>query len=532
MTAPTAATIAARLETCTTCRHRRATTCHLARQLVTVQTRLPAATCPAALWPDSTPDATRDEPPALTAFATGRPPATDPLEAVAVVVLCHNYGHFLPDALASLDRQTLPPAQITLVDDHSTDNTPDLAAAWQQSPAPPGQRRTVVTRRDAKPQQAQATADGYAATTVPLVCVLDADDWLAPDYLEEAARALAMNPLAAIATTDLEQFGDRVGRLQLTPQPIHRANWIHAGAVTRRTAIDQLREPWPADFPADAHLDWQLWRRILANGWTAVKTAAVYHYRRHANSVTAALATNPPPYHHLAQLDREPVTLFCAVSGRPNMPTLTNLRAILPRDGHRLTLWLSLPTHLPAAAAAEYLNLSRLVADFRLTRRPTLEGLAAADRHDPAVRRAVQIEMTRLYARTLRDSAGEYVWILEDDVTPPPDALQTLLAAMDPTTASASLPYRSRYLPAYVAWDSAGRAYDRPPTAGLAEAGGNGWGCVLLRRSYCAALPIRSDRGGDFDPSFYQDLVLNAGGRVVIDWRHPCQHGPDQDPPE
>ena len=49
---------------------------------------------------------------------------------VAVIVPCHNYGRFLRECLESIVAQTTKPAHILVVDDASTDNTPEVAAEF------------------------------------------------------------------------------------------------------------------------------------------------------------------------------------------------------------------------------------------------------------------------------------------------------------------------------------------------------------------------------------------------------------------
>jgi len=51
----------------------------------------------------------------------------------AIVVPCYNHAKFLPQAFESIEAQTLPPSEVILIDDQSTDSTwqvlGDLAAA-------------------------------------------------------------------------------------------------------------------------------------------------------------------------------------------------------------------------------------------------------------------------------------------------------------------------------------------------------------------------------------------------------------------
>src|SRR5262245_56995193 len=49
---------------------------------------------------------------------------------ISVVVTCHNYGRYLRECLESLLAQERPADEIVVVDDASTDDTPEVAAFY------------------------------------------------------------------------------------------------------------------------------------------------------------------------------------------------------------------------------------------------------------------------------------------------------------------------------------------------------------------------------------------------------------------
>ena len=512
---PDLATYSGRLTTCQTCQYRVGPTCKPSQQLTSILARLPLARCPAAKWADQTIAAPSRQPAYTYTMSTQR---------VSVAVVCHNQGQFLREALDSVDRQTTPAAERLLIDNASTDNTAEISAqypAWK-----------YLRRQDAN--LARARFDAYQHTTGEFLVTLDADDVLSPNYLEKGVTTLDAHQRAAICWTDLAQFGDVHGRLQLTPANINRTNWIHSGSVVRRAALDQLdpAEAWPCDWNPLAHHDWRLWRTIMKRGWTAADSPAVYHYRRHADSLTATQRRDHTPWPILADLYHEPVTLFIPASGR--LQLLDRLPGILADAAHHhggpLSLKLAVTTDDTGflarlcALAGNALALGR-IKTYTLSRQTVgPEHLADADRHNSSTHRDVQIAMARLYSKALAEADTEYNWILEDDIGPPPDALPALLASFDHNVASVGLPYASRFQAAYVAWTADGNPYTTPPRPGPSPVGGNGFGCTMLRRSFFQDIPIRSDRRGDYDPSFYSDLA-RQGGIAIVDWSHPCLHG-------
>ncbi len=108
-----------------------------------------------------------------------RPPAPTEadLPAYAVVIPARDEAHNLGPLLAQLQHQTVAPAEIVVVDDHSSDGTADVAAAA-------GAR--VVPSRSLPPGwvgKTWACQQGADATDAPVLVFLDADVRLAPDAM-------------------------------------------------------------------------------------------------------------------------------------------------------------------------------------------------------------------------------------------------------------------------------------------------------------------------------------------------------------
>ncbi|HTO11120.1 MAG TPA: glycosyltransferase, partial [Candidatus Binatia bacterium] len=106
---------------------------------------------------------------------------------VAVVVVCHDLGRTLEAAVDSVLAQTRPAAEIVVVDDGSTDVYTRGVVARLARP-----RTRVVSQPNAGP--AAARAHGVGLTSAPYLVLLDADDRLAPTYLERAAARLDADP--------------------------------------------------------------------------------------------------------------------------------------------------------------------------------------------------------------------------------------------------------------------------------------------------------------------------------------------------
>jgi len=442
-----------------------------------------------------------------------------PVAPVAVVIPCHNYGSYLAECLDSVLAQTARPAEIVVVDDLSTDATPDVAGRY----AARGVKYLRVEVGNVNP----ARLAGMRATTAPLLCFLDADDTLAPDYLAAAVAALDKDPGAAIAYTDMVTFGADSGRMVHPRDPsradITRENYIHAGSVVRRVAVESVRGLERPKLPLSLE-DWQLWRAIMRDGWRAVKTPSVYRYRKHSGSMSWRIVQRQATYYDLAAIAADDVTIAVPLSGRWKWwPRLRNWLEwqTWPHGQVRLLL---VNTSSDADFARE-VRAWLMTCDYPNVQYVALDvgdaGLADADRTQQEAYRAVQRAMPRIYNRVRQEIATPWAMIVEDDVLPPDDAVERLLRGFDPATVSVSGVYRSRYQPTYVAWRADGKAYSQPGT-GVEVVGGNGFGCVMLRASVLLGTVLHHGHRGDYDPNFYRDLP--AGSVAKVDWDVRCDH--------
>lgn len=209
---------------------------------------------------------------------------------ISVVIPCHNYGRYLPEAVASVDAQTRRADEIVIVDDGSSDDTgrtiedlracrPDLIAV-SRSPA----RGAATTFNDA-----------VRASHGDLVVILSADDRLSPQYLERLAGVLDADPALDFAYCEARLFGS-VERTETAPpfdsRELARGNFINGSAMFRRKLFDRVGG-FRTDFGAME--DWEFWLHAVALGYRGRAVDGCWlEYRRHTNgsrnSITSATA--------------------------------------------------------------------------------------------------------------------------------------------------------------------------------------------------------------------------------------------------
>lgn len=443
------------------------------------------------------------------------------LSKVAVVIPCHNYGRFLAEALESVLAQTVRAAEIVVVDDHSTDNTAEVAKRFQDL----GVRLIQITSGNV----GEARRTGFESTISPVLCFLDADDRLPVDYIERGLLKFRSVRNVAIVHSNLQCFENSDSRI-IFPDVVDRSmlsanNQIHAGSLVRRDALilsgafDLIPEPAVANVTGD----WWIWKSVLSQGWKSVRQDADYLYRRHADS-SLAQTNLRSDYYQFSHLKDEQITLFMPLAGRHDLwQSMSEFldAQLWPHDQIRLVLMDTSQDETFFFRVRQWI-LHCDYPDVRHFRRLVgVPGLADKPRAESA--REVRRSMARIYNELARSVTTPFVWILEDDVFPHADICEKLIRGFDSRTASVSAPYRSRFHNGYVAWDHFQRTIQQKGT-GLASVGGNGFGCVILRSEILSQQVFSaSDPNPDFDHEFYARLRI-SGQVSKIHWDYEAEH--------
>lgn len=196
----------------------------------------------------------------------GRPP-------VSIVIPCHDHGRFLSAAIESALVQTYADLEVIVVDDGSTDDTREVAARY-----PVG----LMSQKHAG--VCIAANRGIAAARGELVLRLDADDLLAPTYVEETLAALEAHPEADFAYTQVQYIGARGGTYpveEFDSDSIAERNYVHASALMRRSSFERVGG-YRRDMTSVRCEDWDLWLSFVDAGMRGVLVRKpLLHYRQH-----------------------------------------------------------------------------------------------------------------------------------------------------------------------------------------------------------------------------------------------------------
>lgn len=208
-----------------------------------------------------------------------------PESRVTIVLPVYNGEKYLPSALDSVFAQTYACIELIVVDDGSTDATPDILADYQR-------RYSFRIIRQTNQKLPRALNAGFAASTGEYLTWTSADNLLAPDMISTLAKALTDNPDIGLVYSDrriIDENGDDLGRFNAPDYDRHlllHTNLVHCSFLYRRSCREQVGDYDP-DFVYGE--DWEYWIRISRNFKMERLPLALYYYRVHAASMTGEI---------------------------------------------------------------------------------------------------------------------------------------------------------------------------------------------------------------------------------------------------
>ena len=178
----------------------------------------------------------------------------------AVIVTSYNDRAFVAEAVDSALAQTRAPEQIVIVDDGSTDGSPDVLR--ERYGADP--RVTLLCGENGG--QLVAFQRGVAAADADVLCFLDADDRWEPDYLAKIGEVYDSRKDVGFVFSDIVLFGDEKRRIGYADDAIDLgytaiSTWALTywyGAPTSALSMRKIYAQRSLDLPAQLYLTWKL----------------------------------------------------------------------------------------------------------------------------------------------------------------------------------------------------------------------------------------------------------------------------------
>lgn len=215
-------------------------------------------------------------------------PVVEPL--VSVVIPCFNYGHLVHEAVQSILDQTCKDVEIIVVEGGSSNPASQRQIAELAEQAAPNVRVLLQN----KPHRAGANRNfGISHARGKYICCLDADDLLAPTYLEKAVFLLESYGYDVVSA-GLKRFGDNnteTWRPMERPDLSHllRRNEVVTCAVFRKALWQQAGGYRDTD-PTGGHIheDWVFWVRLAAIGarFFNIRGEDLFFYRTHGATLS------------------------------------------------------------------------------------------------------------------------------------------------------------------------------------------------------------------------------------------------------
>jgi hypothetical protein len=234
----------------------------------------------------------------------------DPL--VSVVVPCYNQASFLPEAVSSLGKQTHANVEVIVVNDGSADATESVAQDLVRK-YPRLHIRVISQENKGLPAARNA---GFAAAQGEYVVPLDADDMLAPAFIEQTLSILVMHPDVGFAYSDIQHFGEQADLFELPPFDsetlLRRDNIVAVSALVRKAAWSDAGGY--NELMREGYEDWDFWISCVEKGWSGHHIPEpLFNYRVRSGSMlhranqrrgylVARIVTNHPALYDAATL--------------------------------------------------------------------------------------------------------------------------------------------------------------------------------------------------------------------------------------
>lgn len=182
---------------------------------------------------------------------------------ISVVIPCYNSAAFVAATIESVLAQTLPPSEIILIDDGSTDNTVEVLAGY-------GDRIRLMRRDNGGPAAARNL--GISVAGGDFIAFLDSDDLWEPHKLARQMEKFRAFPETALVFSEAMMFREEggvklpVSRIGYTADPTFR-QLLFGDFIPNSTVVvrrDCLEAVGPLDESREllGVEDYEYWMRI------------------------------------------------------------------------------------------------------------------------------------------------------------------------------------------------------------------------------------------------------------------------------
>lgn len=205
---------------------------------------------------------------------------------ISIIVPIHNAERYLQRCVESILCQTYTVWELLLVDDGSTDATPQMCQEWCKK----DERIRTVTQQNTGVSAARNT--GIRAAKGQYIAFIDADDFVDPDYLASLFNCIQSTDLAICDVfADSEWSGtmvdEQVSRQEMQKHPSRYANPFYVNSIWNKLFVASIIHENGLEFPPgvkrceDAYF---MCDYLLCCKSVSVTSRKLYHYEQNTGS--------------------------------------------------------------------------------------------------------------------------------------------------------------------------------------------------------------------------------------------------------
>ncbi len=302
---------------------------------------------------------------------------------VTVLMPTWNAGPFIRAAVDSVLAQTIDDWRLIVVDDQSSDGTPDVVAEYDDP-------RVRLVRLPENLGQTGALNHGLGLVETPWVARLDQDDVSLPSRLERQLGYVARHPATTLVGSwadFVDEHDRKLGSFRPASEAaeVRRQLYARSLPIAHSTALmrtDAVRDAggYATDFSIAQ--DFELWSRLAARGEVANVGDVLVLLRHHSGQASGSYASN------LRQI-------------REQLRVMDRLPDLLGLDDRERSLWAARRLRLTTQMA--YVGAR---AGERGTARRAARDSASLVRHDPRAVATLAGTGARRAARLAADAYG------------------------------------------------------------------------------------------------------------------------------
>jgi glycosyltransferase involved in cell wall biosynthesis len=201
---------------------------------------------------------------------------------VSIVLPTYNGSRYLPEAIESCVRQTYPHWELIIVDDASTDETPQIIAHWtKQDP------RIHSLRNKTNCKLPKSLNSGFVKAGGELLTWTSDDNRYRPNALATMVNFLQKHSEVDLVYSDfskIDEQGQVINQIRVAEPPqLAVVNCVQGSFIYRRKVYESI-----GGYDEGVRLveDWDYWLRTLRAFKLAPLHHDLYEYRSHPESLT------------------------------------------------------------------------------------------------------------------------------------------------------------------------------------------------------------------------------------------------------